>query len=128
MTDLEKDLLSVPYEASEFAGRGFLNEKKQKALDAFMGRHVEVTEIRLVPYVCDAIAFNHGLERMRDNEAPFFADWIEKDGIIDKENAKCDLSFTEKGRKFAKFIIKWAYPTDYSNLAGAFAEKEDDKK
>ena len=112
---LEKDLESTPFDEKQFKGRGFLSAEKLAIAEAYRGKPVSVTEIRLCPYMywC-SINAEFGWGKMKIEEYPIREEWQGEAGILEPD--KSIPTFTEYGRKFVEFILKWAYPKDYLEM------------
>ena len=107
-----------------FVGRGLLHPEKLAIAEKLRGKplvdrkdasdHNGAAEIRLCPYMywCSLNA-EFGWRSMRDYEIPIREAWV-TDGILKKDRSI--PTFTAKGKKFVEYVLKWAYPTDYTEM------------
>jgi len=106
-----------------YVGRGFLHPEKLKIAEKLRGKplvdaenaeeHKGVAEIRLVPYMYYCyLAGEMGYARMRNREYSIREQW-EKEGILTGSGYP---NFTPKGKRFAEYVLKWAYPEDYARM------------
>lgn len=49
---------------------------------------------------------------MKPEEKPIREAWV-KDGILENTSVP---KFTAKGKKFVEYVLKWAYPVDYTEM------------
>lgn len=104
-------------------GRGILHPDKLKIAEKLRGKplvdhpdateHKGIAEIRLCPYMYYCWLHDEmGWGKMREYEKPIREAW-QKDGILTPGSYP---EFTPKGRKFVEYVLKWAYPDDYTLL------------
>ncbi len=106
-----------------FVGRGFLHPEKLKIAEKYRGKplvdaegateHKGVLEIRLCPYMYWCMLNGQmGWGKMKPEEKPIREAWV-KDGILENTSVP---KFTAKGKKFVEYVLKWAYPVDYTEM------------
>ncbi len=113
-TLLEIDLESTPFDEKYFTGRGSLHADKKAIAEAYRGKPITITEIRLCPYMYYCMLNNQmGYGRMKDEEYAIREEWQKEAGILVDSSFP---EFTEYGKKYVEFILKWAYPKDYLEM------------
>ena len=114
-----------------YMGRGLLHPEKLKIAEKYRGKalvdypaiHQGIAEIRFCAYMYWCYLHTKVCRHIKDYEIPIRDQWVE-DGILTPDCVTTRSSafvpkFTTKGKKFVKYVLKWAYPLDFTEEVAA---------
>lgn len=114
-------------------GRGLLHPEKLKIAEKYRGKalvdypssnctpaiHQGIAEIRFCAYMYWCYLHKEICWNIKDYEVPIRKQWVE-DGILAPDTSISTHAsvpkFTAKGKRFVKYVLKWAYPLDLDEL------------
>ena len=112
-----------------YMGRGLLHPEKLKIAEKYRGKalvdypyppaiHQGIAEIRFCAYMYWCYLHKEICWNIKDYEVPIRKQWME-DGILQPAPTRASAfipKFTAKGKRFVKYVLKWAYLLDLNEL------------